>query len=155
MDKNYDKQKMLEILVNSDVSIILSELEDGSKDSSYFVEKLHLSDTEIKERLAYVIQHGFVRTSLDQNKPILPSDLINHPEIGQSSGRTWNHVMTIGNFSIKRRPVAQIVCAAGGQGDGPSPIRLDEINHPITVVKNNILAVGRPMGAHRVDGVPR
>jgi len=42
MDKNYDKQKMLEILVNPDVSIILLELEDGSKDSSYLVEKLQI-----------------------------------------------------------------------------------------------------------------
>jgi len=70
MDKNYDKQKMLEILVNPDVSIILLELEDGSKDSSYLVEKLQISDMEIKERLAYVIQYGFVKLDLDENKTI-------------------------------------------------------------------------------------
>jgi len=70
MDKNYDKQKMLEILVDPDIFMILSELEDGSKDSSYLVEKLHISDTEIKERLAYVIQCGFVKLDLDENKTI-------------------------------------------------------------------------------------
>ncbi|MGI0027272.1 MAG: hypothetical protein ACREAD_05470 [Nitrosopumilaceae archaeon] len=74
MDKNYDKQKMLETLVDPDVSMILSELEDGSKDSSYLVEKLHISDTEIKERLAYVIQYGFVRINLDENKTIFIVD---------------------------------------------------------------------------------
>jgi hypothetical protein len=68
MDKNYDKQKMLEILVDPDVSMILSELEDGGKDSSYLVEKLQISDTEIKERLAYVIQYDFVKLDLNQNK---------------------------------------------------------------------------------------
>ena len=68
MDKSYDKQKMLEILVDSDVSMILSELEDGSKDSSYLAEKLQISDTEIKERLAYVIQYGFVKLDLHENK---------------------------------------------------------------------------------------
>jgi hypothetical protein len=74
MDKNYDKQKMLEILVDPDVSMILSELEDGSKDSSYFVKKLQISDTEIKERLSYVIQCDFVKLDLDENKTIYTVD---------------------------------------------------------------------------------
>ena len=70
MDKNFDKQKMLEILIDPEVSMILSELEDGSKDSTYLVEKLQISDTEIKERLSYVIQSGFVKLDLDENKSI-------------------------------------------------------------------------------------
>ena len=74
MDENYDKQKMLETLIDPDVSIILSELEDGSKESSYLTEKLHISNKEIKERLAYVIQCGFVRINLDENKIIFTAD---------------------------------------------------------------------------------
>ena len=74
MDKNYDKQKMLEILVDPNVSMILSELENGSKDSSYLVGKLQVSNTEIKERLAYVIQYGFVKLELDENKTIYTVD---------------------------------------------------------------------------------
>jgi hypothetical protein len=74
MDKNYDKRKMLETLVDPDVSVILSELEDGSKDSSYLVEKLQISDTEIKERLVYVIQCGFVKIILNKNKTIFTAD---------------------------------------------------------------------------------
>jgi len=70
MDRNYDKQKMLEILIDPNVSMILSELENESKDSSYLMEKLHISDTEIKERLAYVIQCGFVKLDLNENKTI-------------------------------------------------------------------------------------
>ncbi|MBI1828168.1 MAG: hypothetical protein HY222_05650 [Thaumarchaeota archaeon] len=42
MDENYDKQKMLETLVDPNVFIILSELEDGSKESSYLAEKLQI-----------------------------------------------------------------------------------------------------------------
>jgi len=74
MDKNYDKQKMLEILIDPDVSMILSELEDGSKDSLYLVEKLKISNTEIKERLSYVIQYGFVKLELGENKTIYTVD---------------------------------------------------------------------------------
>lgn len=70
MSENFDKQKMLETLVDPEVSTILSELEDGSKDSSYLAEKLQISDIEIKERLAYVIQYGFVKLDLNENKTI-------------------------------------------------------------------------------------
>ncbi len=74
MDEDYDKRKMIEILVDPDVSIILSELEDGSKESSYLTEKLQISDTEIKERLAFVIQHGFVRITQEENKTIFTAN---------------------------------------------------------------------------------
>ena len=74
METNYDKRKMLNTLVDPDVSIILSELEDGSKESSYLVEKLQLSDMEIKKRLDYVIQCGFVRINQDKNKTIFAAD---------------------------------------------------------------------------------
>lgn len=74
MDEDYDKLKMIEILVDPNVSIILSELEDGSKESSYLIDKLQISDTEIKERLAFVIQHGFVRITQEENKTIFTAD---------------------------------------------------------------------------------
>jgi len=50
---------MIETLVDPDISVILSELEDGDKESSYLTEKLQLTDVQIRERLSYVIQHGF------------------------------------------------------------------------------------------------
>ncbi len=74
MNENYDKRKMIETLVDPEVSIILSELEDGEKESSYLTEKLCISDMEIKERLAYVIQHGFVRINQNENKTIFTAD---------------------------------------------------------------------------------
>jgi hypothetical protein len=74
MNENYDRQKMIEILVDPDVSIILSELENGDKESSYLAEKLQISDMEIKERLSYVIQHGFVKINQDENKTIFTAD---------------------------------------------------------------------------------
>ncbi len=74
MNENYDVQKMIEILVDPDISIILSELEDGGKESSYLSEKLQISDTEIMERLSYVIQHGFVKINQDENKIIFTAD---------------------------------------------------------------------------------
>jgi len=74
MNGNYDKQKMIEILVEPDVSVILLELEDGSKESSYLSEKLQISDTEIKERLMFVIQPGFVGINQKENKTIFTAN---------------------------------------------------------------------------------
>ena len=58
---------MLETLVDPDVSSILLELENGSKESSYLTEKLKLNDNEIQKKLSYVIQHSFVKIKKDGN----------------------------------------------------------------------------------------
>lgn len=52
---------MLETLVDPDVSSILLELENGSKNSSYLTEKLKFTDNEIQKKLSYVIEHEFVK----------------------------------------------------------------------------------------------
>lgn len=75
MNDNFDRQKMLETLVNPDVSIILVELENGEKDSNYLVEKLGISAKEIEERLAYVIKHGFVAMVNHSDKIIFKADM--------------------------------------------------------------------------------
>ena len=59
---------MLETLVNPDVSAVLSELEEGNKDSSYLEEKLRISQNEILERLSYVIEYGFVKINESNGK---------------------------------------------------------------------------------------
>jgi DNA-binding transcriptional ArsR family regulator len=60
MNENFDRRQMMDMLVDPNVSIILSELEDGEKDSIYLAEKLQISEDEIKSRLSYVTEHGFV-----------------------------------------------------------------------------------------------
>jgi hypothetical protein len=74
LEENYDKQKMLETLVDPDVSSILIELENGSKESSYLTEKLKFSDNEIQKKLSYVIQHSFVKIEKDGNTTIFTAD---------------------------------------------------------------------------------
>lgn len=75
MNDNFDRQKMLETLVNPDVSMIFIELENGEKDSNYLVEKLGISAKEIEERLAYVIKHGFVAMVNHGDKIIFKADM--------------------------------------------------------------------------------
>ena len=75
VSNSFDRQKMLETLVNPDVSMILVELENGEKDSKYLVEKLGISTNEIKERLAYVIKHSFVSMVNHDDKIIFKADM--------------------------------------------------------------------------------
>ncbi len=62
---DFDKRKMLDILVNPNVSEILVELENGEKTLNYLTGKLQISENEIKDRLSYVIEHGFVLVKQD------------------------------------------------------------------------------------------
>jgi predicted ArsR family transcriptional regulator len=62
MEEN-DKGKILEHLFNPDVSVILAELENGSKESIYLANKLGISEEDIKTRLDYLIGGGFVMVS--------------------------------------------------------------------------------------------
>ena len=65
---------MIETLVNPDVSAILSELEEGDKDSSYLEEKLRITENEILERLSYVIEYGFVKMNRSDEKLVFSAD---------------------------------------------------------------------------------
>ncbi len=75
MSNNFDKQKMLETLVNPDISMILVELENGEKDSNYLVKKLGISTKEIEERLTYVIKHNFVTMINHDDKIVFKADM--------------------------------------------------------------------------------
>ena len=74
MEENYDRQKMIEFLVDPDISSILLELENGSKESSYLTQKLKISDNEIQKKLFYIIQHSFVKIQKDGNVTIFTAD---------------------------------------------------------------------------------
>ena len=57
----FDKEKIVECIFNPDVSVVLAELENGGKESSYLAEKAGVSEDEIKNRLAYLVECGLVK----------------------------------------------------------------------------------------------
>lgn len=75
MSEDFDRQKMMETLVDPDVSSILAELEGGEKDSAYLADKLHLPVNQIKDRLSYVMEHNFVTVRQNDGKEIFTVDL--------------------------------------------------------------------------------
>lgn len=58
----YDKGKIIEHIFDPNVSAILAELESGGRELSYLAEKVGVPDDEIKNRLAYLVDCGLVKT---------------------------------------------------------------------------------------------
>jgi hypothetical protein len=75
LSENFDKQKMMETLVDPEVSSILAELEGGEKNSAYLTNKLQLSSNQIKEYLSYVIEYDFVTIDQKNGEEIFKIDL--------------------------------------------------------------------------------
>ncbi|HXU95915.1 MAG TPA: hypothetical protein VFP45_05710 [Candidatus Nitrosotalea sp.] len=92
MSENFDKQKMMETLVDPEVSSILAELESGEKDIAYLTDNLHLSSNQIKERLSYVIEHNFVIVEQNNGNEIFRVDLNKLNKIMESDDNFKNVV---------------------------------------------------------------
>lgn len=92
LSESFDKQKMMETLVDLEVSSILAELEGGEKDLTYLTDKLQLSSNQIKERLSYVIEHKFVIINQNNGKEIFKVDLNKLNKIMESDDNFKNVV---------------------------------------------------------------
>lgn len=68
MDNVFDREKVVDCIFDPITSTILAELEDGEKDCSFLAEKSAISESEVLERLSYLIEHGFIyKNSNDEN----------------------------------------------------------------------------------------
>ncbi len=84
MSDSFDKQKMMETLVDPNISSIMIELESGEKDAKYLEDKLKTSSSEIKQRLAYIITHGFVIFDKVDSKEVFRADFVKLNKIMES-----------------------------------------------------------------------
>ena len=92
LSESFDKQKMMEILVDPNVSYILAELEVGEKDSIYLADKLQLPINQIKDLLSYVIEHKFVVISQNNGKETFRVDMDKLNKIMESDDNFKNIV---------------------------------------------------------------
>jgi len=58
----------MEDLLDPKVSSIFLELENGEKDSEYLTEKLQISLSELRDRLSYVMERGFITVNQKNGK---------------------------------------------------------------------------------------
>ena len=65
MEDSFDKNKIVDCMFDPKTSEILAELENGGKESSYLAQKYSISENELKTRIAYLLQHDFLK---EENK---------------------------------------------------------------------------------------
>jgi DNA-binding IclR family transcriptional regulator len=52
----------------------LAELEDGAKECSFLAEQSSISESEVLDRLSYLIEHGFILKNSDDGKCVLEAN---------------------------------------------------------------------------------
>ncbi len=75
MDETFDREKVVDCMFDPVTSLILAELEDGEKECSFLAQQASISESEVLERLSYLIDHGFISKNSDDKKCALTANL--------------------------------------------------------------------------------
>jgi len=71
MDETFDREKVVDCMFDPVTSSILAELEDGEKECSFLAQQASISESEVLERLSYLIEHEFISKKSDNGKCFL------------------------------------------------------------------------------------
>jgi len=74
MSDTFDREKIVECMFDPTTSSILAELEDGQKECSFLAEQSSVPESEVLERLSYLIEHGFILKNSDDGKCVLTAN---------------------------------------------------------------------------------
>ena len=71
MDETFDREKVVDCMFDPITSSILAELEDGEKECSFLAQQASISESEVLERLSYLIECEFISKNSDDGKCLL------------------------------------------------------------------------------------
>ncbi len=74
MDETFDREKVVDCMFDPVTSSILAELEDGEKECSFLAQQVSISESEVLERLSYLIEHEFISKNSDDGKCLLAAN---------------------------------------------------------------------------------
>ena len=74
MADTFDREKVVDCMFDPITASILAELEDGEKECSFLAQQASISESEVIERLSYLIEHGFITKNSDDGKCILSAN---------------------------------------------------------------------------------
>ena len=74
MDEIFDREKVVDCMFDPTTSSILAELEDGEKQCSFLANISSISESEVLERLSYLIEHEFIYKNSDNGKCLLAAN---------------------------------------------------------------------------------
>ena len=67
VDSDFVVSKVIDSIFDPEISEILAEMETESKHFSILTEKFQITSKELEEKLSYLIEHGFVTKSGEEN----------------------------------------------------------------------------------------
>ena len=68
MAESFDREKIIDGMFDPITSEILAELEDGEKECSILAQQFSMSESDLLERLDYLIEFEFLSKTLENNK---------------------------------------------------------------------------------------
>ncbi len=71
MGETFDREKIVDCMFDPVTSLILAELEDGEKECSFLAKQASISESDVLERLSYLIEHEFISKNSDDGKCLL------------------------------------------------------------------------------------
>lgn len=85
MDDTFNREKVVDCMFDPITSSILAELEDGEKECSFLAEKHSISESEVFERLSYLLDHEFIFKNSDNGKSIFSANTEKLTQIVENS----------------------------------------------------------------------
>ena len=71
MGETFDREKVVDCMFDPVTSLILAELEDGEKECSFLAQQASISESDVLERLSYLIEHEFISKNSADGKCVL------------------------------------------------------------------------------------
>ena len=68
MTESFDREKIIDCMFDPITSEILAELEDGEKECSILAQQFTLSESELLERLDYLIEYEFLTKTIENDQ---------------------------------------------------------------------------------------
>ena len=65
MADSFDREKVVDCMFDPVTSSILAELEEGKKSCSFLAKQASITESEVLERLSYLIDHEFIFKNID------------------------------------------------------------------------------------------
>jgi len=74
MNETFDREKVVDCMFDPTTSSILAELEDGEKECSFLAQQASISESEVLERLSYLIEYEFISKNSDDKRCLLAAN---------------------------------------------------------------------------------
>ena len=67
MNESFDREKVIDCMFDPVTSSILADLEDGERECNTLAQNASITESQVLDRLSYLIEHGFINKRYDDN----------------------------------------------------------------------------------------